>query len=718
MLKLDHHLTLDEPAIKSSNLASQFGTQDLEAIGSWVHNGYTEDKSSRHVWEKRNNAALDLAMQLQKEKTFPWAGASNVAFPLVTIGAMQFHARAYPTIIQGVDVVKMRVIGPDDDGTETEKANRVGQHMSYQVLEEDGAWEEQHDRALLILGITGSVFFKTYYDPKANHNVSELILPRDFVINYWAKSVESAARKTHRIPLSRNDIRSRVLAGVYCKTVLEEGWFQEPKTPEQTNEQRRADTRIGQRPAGQADETTPYFGLEMHCDLDLDGDGYAEPYIITIEESSKCVLRILSAVARIEDIDRVEDGEFKGEIISIRREEYFTKYEFIPSPDGGIYGIGFGTLLGPLNESVNSIINQLVDAGTMANTAGGFLGRGAKIRGGVYMFKPFEWNRVDSTGDDLHKSIFPLPVRDPSAVLFQLLGLLVDYANRISGATDTNVGENPGQNTPAQTTQTMVEMGMKIYNSIFKRVWRAMKGEFKKLYTLNAINLPASTRFGTSGTKIGREDYRDDPDRIVPYADPNITSEAQGVQQAMALKQFAATTPGYNRDEVEKRVLRSMKVDGIDTIFPGMGSEKATPSPQDPRIQLEQIKQQGKQAELQLQQQQFTMQLQDEMRLTTAKIADLEADAAMKLEQANGVQSGHELAQFDAYLGLLKLHKEHLSKQVLALLDHHNQQLDRQHEQKLAALNSDQPGAMAAVAPGPSDAMAPGMGQPAQAGAA
>src|SRR5258706_3485009 len=163
MLELHQNLTLDEKAINSPNLATQFGREDLQSIGTWVWQGYRADRQSRQKWEKRNEAAMDLAMQLAKEKSFPWPNCSNIAFPLVTIGAMQFHARAYPTIIQGTDVVEMRVVGPDQDGSAHKQAERISCHMSYQVLEQDRAWEEQHDRALLLLAISGCLFFKTYY---------------------------------------------------------------------------------------------------------------------------------------------------------------------------------------------------------------------------------------------------------------------------------------------------------------------------------------------------------------------------------------------------------------------------------------------------------------------------------------------------------------------------------------------------------------------------
>jgi chaperonin GroES len=391
--------------------------------------------------------------------------------------------------------------------------------------------------------------------------------------------------------------------------------------------------------------------------MDADGDGYAEPYAITIELSSRKVLRI---VARFDDEQAIRRTP-SGEVHSIEPTEYFTKYEFIPSPDGGIYGIGLGNLLGPLNESTNSLINQLIDAGTMSTAAGGFLGRGAKMRGGVYTFSPLEWKRVDSTGDDLRKSIFPLPVREPSNVLFQLLSLLIDYTNRISGTTDTMVGENPGQNTPAATTQTMVEQGQKIYSAIFKRVWRSMKEEFRKLYKLNSVFLPISQAFGEEGLKALRSDYLGATERLVPAVDPHVVSDQQRLQKAMALKQAAMTTTGYNLEAVERNYLSAMQIDGVEALYPGPG--KVPPLP-NPKAMIEQAKLQIKEKDLKLKEMMFMAELMEERRLNGAKIVELEAKAMMHMAEAQGVDAGHKIAAFEAALGALKHHDESLNKRI------------------------------------------------------
>lgn len=669
-MNIDTVLKMDKELWMSPDLTGRFSEQDLDALGNWVWDGFNKDKYSRNKWEKRTQSAMDLAMQLQKDKNFPWPGCSNVAFPLVTIGALQFHSRAYPAIVQGRDIVRYRVIGEDQTGEETKRARMIGDHMSYQLLEEDHSWEEQHDRLLINIPIVGCAFKKSYFSAEKGHNVSELVLAQDLVMDYYAKSVESCARKTQIIPMYRNEIHSGIENGIY-RDVRDCKWYSSNAVPLTSPSTIREDNRKGETPP-QSDESTPFTFLEQHCWYDFDGDGYAEPYIITIEATSKCVVRI---VARWDSERAIIRSASTKNIVKINPSEYYTKYGFIPSPDGGVYDVGFGLLLGPLNESVNSLINQLIDAGTMSNSAGGFLGRGAKIRGGAYTFAPLEWKRVDSTGDDLRKNIFPLPVRDPSAVLFQLLSLLINYTNRISGTTDTLVGENPGQNTPAQTTQTMVEQGQKIYAAIFKRVWRSMKEEFRKLYLLNAVYMPTFVEFGESGQKALRDYYQGNPDRIVPVADPNVTSDVQRIQQAQVIKQNAAVTPGYDLEEVERRFLRAMHVDSIDVIYPGPG--KVPPLP-NPKVMVEQLKTQVKMEQLKLEKAQFAASMQEEMRVNNAKILQLEAQAAKLIEEAGGVRVGHQIAAFEAAIGALKSHDQELRARVEGLMK--SMEEDRRYE--------------------------------------
>jgi len=665
MLHLDTPLVLNEAAVLAANLCDRFDDADLQRIGTHCKMGYEQDEESRKTWLSRNEAGMDLALQVQKAKTFPWADCANVAFPLVTIAAMQFHARAYPAIVDGQRVVKMQTFGPDPTGELTARGERVSTHMSWQLLHQDEAWEEQTDKAILNVSIVGTNFKKSYYSPALGHNVSELVLAKDLTLNYWAKSVDACPRKTHHIPRWRNEVYENVVSGVW-RDCLEEAWYRAPQVPTQSEQRREQDNRQGVSPPGQADELTSILFMEQHVNLDLDGDGYAEPYIVTFERQSGYVVRIVTRFNSMAAIERAAAGKFKGKILRIKGEEYFTKTTFIPSPDGGIYDIGFGVFLGPLNEAVNSLVNMLLDAGTLQTTAGGFLGRGAKLKSGVQTFSPFEWKRVDATGDDIRKSIFPLPVNAPSDVLFQLLSLLINYTSRVSGTTDITVGENPGQNTPAQTTQTMVEMGQKIYTAIFKRIWRAGKEEFRKLFRLNSLFLPLDQP-GVGG--VTRADYLEGEELICPVADPHVTSDVLRVQIAGTVRQAAMTTPGYNKDAVERKFLRALHVEDMDALFPG---SEGTPPPKDPKIAVAEIKEQGAsqraQMELQANMQQFVATLMEEQRLNNAKIMELEAKAGEAAANAQSEQQYAQVAAINAQLTLAKQSNESLVNRINMLL--------------------------------------------------
>lgn len=677
MLRLEQHLKLDDKVCRAANLTDRFTEDDLKRIGNWAWDGYDRDVQSRANWLRRTQAAMDLALQLQKEKSFPWPNCSNVAFPLVTIAAMEFHSRAYPALIQGTNIVKARVPGPDPDGSLSSRAIRVGAYMSYQRLEEDQAWEEQMDRLLLQLPIVGSVFKKSRYSPTEKTCVSEMVPAVKLVMDYYAKSVESCVRKTHLIELFRNDVWERCKGGVF-RDFLDESWYTSPSVPFEGEGQVEADRRTGMTPPF-ADHSTPLTFLEQHCWFDADGDGYAEPYIVTIEANSKNVARI---VARWESPDDIEYNA-KKEILRIRATEQFTGYVLIPSPDGSVYGMGFGVLLGPLNEAVNTLLNQMIDAGTLANTAGGFLSRGVKIRGGAFTFTQFGWNRVDSTGEDLQKGIFPLPVREPSNVLFQLLGFLVNYTQRISGSTDMLAGENPGQNTPAGTSQEMVIQGMKIYSALFKRVWRCMKEEFSKLYILNAHYLPATVAFGNS--KVSREDFMGDPSQIVPAADPNVVSEQMRVQMALMVSERARMIPGYDIAATERNLHAAMQLQGAEALYPG--PDKVPPLP-NPKVQVEEMKMKVKMQELEQAKMEFAAQLQEEQKLNQANIIKLIAQAQQLAAQAESTEQAHQVALVDSMIGMMKLRNEQIKTHIDSILKAAEIENDRRAIEKQPAGNA------------------------------
>lgn len=648
MLKLEKPLRLDEAAMKAANLTSRFTDSDLSKIGALVLDGFKIDKGSRSAWERRMESALNLALQLQEVKTFPWPDASNVKFPLVTVAAIQWHSRAYPLMVAGPELVKARVVGPDPNGQLRDRADRVSSYMSYQLLEEMPEWEGETDRALIQLPIIGCAFKKTYYNGALGRTTSELVPAKDFVINYWAKSMETAPRRTHIIPFYRNDIYEKSRLGIW-RDVLETSWYN--GTPQQPmNAGGQADKRTGQTAPAQADFTTPFNFLEQYVRMDLDDDGYAEPYIITVEENTGYVCRIVFN-SEPSQVFRTTDNK----ILRIEEDQVFTKLSFIPSPDGGFYDIGFGLLLGPINQSVDSLINQLIDSGTLATTAGGFLGRGIKMRGGEQSFRPFGWQRVDSSGEDLAKGIYPFPVREPSNVLYMLLSLLIDYTNRISGSTDIMVGVNPGQNTPAATSQLMAEQGSKINSAIFKRVWVGFKEEFCKLYKLNRKFTPVTIkRFGEQQNWVRREDFSANPDVIRPAADPNIASNAERVQQAMMIKQQSMTSGGYDPDAVEKNLLRALRVEGVEALYPGVANK---PAPVPLQVQLEGLKQQGRMAEKQADHRarfiELMVETERDAALTAAEIELTKAKIAEIISAIGEAQAATQVKAFEARIGAL-----------------------------------------------------------------
>ena len=653
--------------VKSPNVAEMLSDEQLATIGNKVYDDWQVDQQSRAEWEDRTADAMRLALQVMEEKTFPWENASSVKFPLITIAALQYQARAYPALIPDVNIVKVRVLGSDENGAKQARADRVSSYMSFQVLEEDECWEENMDKALISQAIVGCAFKKSYFDTALGCNVSEHVLAKDLYIPYFAKSLEKASRITQMLYLSSNDLLQKQRSGLYCGTKI----VIQPEVPASTPLTAAVEEAQGIT-APSNDTSVPYEVLEQHRYLDLDDDEYEEPYIVTIRKDTKEVLRI---VARFSSISIKKNS--KKEITYIAPDHFFTKFAFIPSPDGGIYDLGFGVLLGPLNESINTILNQLVDAGTLSNTAGGFLGRGVKFRSGDNSFKPFEWKRVDSTGDDIRKGILPLDVREPSQTLFKLLGLLVDYGERIGMATDPQVGVSTGQNTPAETSRNMLQEGQRVFSAVYKRTYRSLKEEFRKLYKLNSVYLNDTTRYfspSDSGQSIIlREDFYTDGKDIVPAADPNMVSDEQKLTQALTLKGFAEASPGlYNKYLVEKAALKALKVpqSEIDIILPDPKGPNALPAPQpDPDIVVETMKLEFSKLKHQSDIQVKMFDLMQEVEYLRAEILEKESRAALNYAQAEGVEKGHQVAAIQSAVSLLKQKQDGLVQVLNVLKD-------------------------------------------------
>lgn len=517
---------LDLQAIlEAENIVDLLSEAKLNEIGSRCIRDFGIDEASRKDWLARYKNSLNIAMQVKEPKTWPWKNAANIHYPLLTTAAVQFQARAYPAIVDGSNLVKGRVLGPDDEqGTKRARANRIAQHMTWQLLFQMPGWEEDTDRLLLALPIVGVCFRKSYYDEIRRTNCSVTVSGEHFVVNYWAKSLETTPRYTHVMPMYPHEARERIAAGLWRDIPLE----QEEK--QQDDDQGLVDI------------------LEQHCLIDLDDDGYPEPYIVTMTRQGD-----IARIAPCFDLDDVLiNGE--GEVVRIERRQYFTKYGFIPAPDGSFYDMGFGTLLEDLSGAIDATINQMLDAGTLQNVGGGFIGSGINMRKGIKPFGPGEWKQVEVTGGTLRENLVPLNMPGPSAVLFNLLGMLIDAAKGITSVQDILTGGEQPANTPATTTLARIEQGMKVMTGIFKRIHRAFREELKILFTLNRDFLDEDQYFNLNDEpgQVGRQDYQDRDLDVVPVSDPTMASDAQKLARAELLMNFNGD-PLVNQLEIRKR---------------------------------------------------------------------------------------------------------------------------------------------------------------------
>ena len=602
--------------VQNTNVAASLDEDTLTKIGNDVVEGYNDDKQSRSEWEKKAKEYFELALQVAKEKSFPWPKASNVKFPLVSIAAMQFGARAYPTLVPSTGkIVQMRVLGKDPDGEKFKRAQRVSTHMNYQLTVQMEDWEEDYDKLLIMLPIIGVAFKKTYYDSSLRRNKSCLVLPQNLVVNYWTKSLEESFRITEVLYLTRNQVKERQLQDIYLADVD----LGDPVLEVDTDNEKRDLKPV------KVDQSTPYKILEQHTYLDLDDDGYFEPYIVTVDYHTAKVLRIVPRFKQ-ENIDTNVDGD----VVSIKPDHYYTKFPFFPNPDGSFYDLGFGHLLGPINEAVNTLINQLVDAGTIRNLQAGFVGKGIQIRKGEQRFQPGEWKQVNAIGDDLRKQIVPLPSNEPSKVLFELLGLLIQSGKELASIAEIFVGKMPGQNTPAYTTKETVEQGMKLFTAIYKRVYRAQTKELKKLYELNRYYLDPQEYVSVLDEPIQQSDYDAPPDDLIPAADPSASSNTEKMAKVEALAQLLPL------GTINPMALTMRWLEALDETQPEqliIPPEQQQQKP-DPKVEAERAKTQIKQAESQhkMQMEELKMQLEQQKQIMQMQLEKQRMEMQMQFE--------------------------------------------------------------------------------------
>jgi chaperonin GroES len=533
--------------LELDNIAEELTEAKRTELSQDVIDGYTDDKASRSNREERMKAAMALAMQQTSEKSDPWDGCANVIVPIITTAAMQFAAKAYPAIINDSVVAKPKVIGSDKGvpqmdelgnpvldeetgepvmvgaGEKEAKGKRITDFLNYQLMEKVENWEEDTDRLLNILPVTGNVYRKWHWgDDKP---VSGLILPKNFIVDYFTTDLDKA-RKTQEFVLYPWEIKERVKAEIYLKFDLDAS----ESTTEEADEV-VPDTRKEGQSTG--DEDSPHVMIEQHVRLDLDNDGYEEPYIATVHIPTKTLVRLR---ANYEKDGITYTDEKETEILRIKSEVYFVKYGFIPSPDGSFYDLGFGDVLYNLNESINSIVNRLLDAGSLASTSSGFVGRGIKLKGGVQKVKPGEFPVIDTKGGSIRDNFVQIQHPEPSQTLFQLLNMLIDMAKEITFSNQVIEADSAG-NMAVGVALQLVEQELTGFKSIHKRVRRSLKKELAILYRMNQLYLDPELYQRVLDTPVG-EDFNGVDFDIVPVADSTMLTDTQKIARAQLLDQY------------------------------------------------------------------------------------------------------------------------------------------------------------------------------------
>lgn len=672
--------------LEMTNIADILDNDLLVEIGAKVYEDYQIDKDSRQSWEERTREAVELASLIAEKKYYSGELVANIKYPTLATAAVQFSARAMPNIIKGRDVVKVKVVGstapppampavidevPPEEATPEQiqsieqslvehqsyrnkhaRAERIAKFMSYQFLEEIDDWRDSLDQLLVALPVVGCAFKKTYYDSINNRAQSPYVSADDLVVNYHAKSLESAPRVTHVLEFRPNEIEERVRSKVFLDRD-----FGSPEKME--------DTR---------DEDSPHVFLEQHRWWDLDKDGYQEPYIVTVHKDTQQVVRI---TARF-DADGIIMDE-KGKVLMIRPVQYFTRYMFMPAFDGNFYGFGLGSLMTPLNATINTTINQLLDAGTRANRQGGFLGKGVRLgRNDMLFFKAGEWKPVNNTGDDLRKGIIPLPTVEPSQTLFQLLSLMIQASKEVSSVNDVLTGEQQGANQSPTTTLSLIEQGLKVFSSIYDRVHRSLKSEFQKVWRLNRLYLmPDYYMAVLDDPEAAIEDFYDEDMDVVPVSNESELSHTQKMVKAEALMGMVGT--GLNDREIQRRYLEAFDVPDIEKLLPPEEQKQEPP----PEVQLEMAKLEIEKAKIDIERikaESNAALIESKIRKNDADIKRSEATARQTDQQA--LKDEH-MAKLDSLTKVVQMQTSTIEKLAAKVLQSEKKQEEDKRKEEL-----------------------------------
>jgi hypothetical protein len=549
------------------NLADLLPEDILEPIGSDMVNNYMDYKSSRKDWEKSYTEGLDLLGFKYENRTEPFQGASGATHPVLAEAVTQFQAQAYKELLPSDGPVRTQIIGIKNQQTESQ-SQRVKDYMNYLIMDQMKEYEEEFDSMLFHLPLAGSTFKKVYYDVPLGRVVSKFVPADELVVPYTATSIDDAESVIHVVKMSENELRKQQVNGFYVDVDLAP-----PSDVEQNSVEKKEKELDGTKKSGK--QETIYTLLECHVNLDLEGfedqgpdgpTGIKLPYIVTVEEGSRTVLAIRRNYA---------PNDLKKNKI-----QYFVHFKFLPGL--GFYGFGLIHMIGGLSRTATAALRQLLDAGTLSNLPAGFKQRGVRVRDEASPIQPGEFKDVDAPGGSLRDAFFPLPYKEPSQTLLNLLGVVVSAGQRFAAIADMQVGDG-NQAAAVGTTVALLERGSRVMSAIHKRCYAAMKDEFKLLAKVVAQYLPPEYPYDVVGGQrnIKQADFDDRID-VVPVADPNIFSMSQRVTLAQTQLQLATSNPQiHNLYQVYRNMYEAIGVKNVDAVLP----PPAPNAPMDPSME-------------------------------------------------------------------------------------------------------------------------------------
>ena len=530
-----------------SNLAEYIEDNELRTLAIDCISMFDSDKSSRSDWETTYKEGLDQLGLGIEDRTTPWAGACGVFHPMLSEAVVRFQAQTIQEIMPAKGPVKTHIWGLVTDERE-KQAQRVQDYMNYQLIEVMTEYRSETEKLLFSLPLAGSAFRKIYFDPSLGRPTSMFVPAEDFVVSYNESELEHAERYTHVMNRSTNQVRKLQVSGFYRDIELTASHIEENPITSKFNE------IGGVSPSW--DNNERHQLLEMHCDIDVPGfedpDGVALPYVITIDKSSSTILSIYRNWSE-DDPHRI-------------KKQHFVHYGYVPGI--GFYNLGLIHMIGGLAKSATSLLRQLVDAGTLSNLPGGLKTRGLRIKGDDTPIMPGEFRDVDVPGGVIRDNITFLPYKEPSSVLYQLLGNIVEEGRRFASMADLKVADM-NQEAPVGTTLAIMERAMKVQSAIQARIHASLKQEYKILAgVIRDYTSPSYPYETESGEDIKLEDFDDRID-VVPVSDPNASTMAQRIMQYQAAMQLAQQSPGlYDMPLLHREMMELIGIPNVDKIVP------------------------------------------------------------------------------------------------------------------------------------------------------